>query len=476
MILVNPILIKPKLSANHATVDISQKLFNLWTAPVQYDIKLLQAYLDEPLSPDWKVPLSHFDWKQLLFSEAVRDHACSDQDLELLFNQCDDESASAIRMPLLAAITSGPPDLDSSKASFHSFWDANFRNILAPCLGGKTIRNSNQGTATELFRPDFGLLLTDACIFRGEEKRVTFTGDVPKAELGVKTRWVYDPAPNILGYHAVGPVVVLSAILPQGGSLRVVDLIRADLSTRRDRIKNASRMIRMCGILRYLLSVIGEGKDRDMFLQIHAGGKLLKFFTSFVRKTYGIEDEVDGEERVKHLRAIYAALASKGVPNVDRLKDSKIRDYTRGSYVDLEPRGIDQSPESSTDIRNAVMCILQTLKACHASDPQVFHRDIRWRNVIRNKEDPTNWFLIDWEDASFAPTRAAQHLNRIEHSPKVFEDNHGAEVDMWGVGRLIVTAQMQIPALQDLGRKMMRGDVLNAEQGLEEINDIQVVV
>ena len=67
-------------------------------------------------------------------------------------------------------------------------------------------------------------------------------------------------------------------------------------------------------------------------------------------------------------------------------------------------------------------------------------------------------------------------MNRIEHSPKVFEDNHGAEVDMWAVGRLIVTVQTQIPALQDLGRKMMRGDVLNAEQGLEEINDIQVVV
>ena len=93
-----------------------------------------------------------------------------------------------------------------------------------------------------------------------------------------------------------------------------------------------------------------------------AGGKLLKFFTSFVRKTYGIEDEVDGEERVKHLRAIYAALASKGVPNVDWLKDSKIQDYSRGSYADLEPRGKDQSPESPTDIRNAVMCILETLK------------------------------------------------------------------------------------------------------------------
>ena len=93
------------------------------------------------------------------------------------------------------------------------------------------------------------------------------------------------------------------------------------------------------------------------------GGKTLEFFTSFVRKTYGtVEGEVRGEERVEHLQAIYAALVSKRVPNVDRLKESKIRHSTCGSYVDLEPRGEDHSPESPTDVRIAVMCILETLK------------------------------------------------------------------------------------------------------------------
>jgi len=47
---------------------------------------------------------------------------------------------------------------------------------------------------------------------------------------------------------------------------------------------------------------------------------------------------------------------------------------------------------------------------------------------------------------------------------------------MWAVGPLIITARMQIPALEVLGWKMMRGDVLNAEQGPMEINDIQVGV
>ena len=69
-----------------------------------------------------------------------------------------------------------------------------------------------------------------------------------------------------LGYHIIGVKVVLAAILRLGGSLLVVDLISADLSSRRERIKNASRMIKICGILRSLQEVIGEGKDRDMFL------------------------------------------------------------------------------------------------------------------------------------------------------------------------------------------------------------------
>ena len=135
MILVKPFLIKPILSTNHATVDVSQKLFNLWTAPVQHDIKLLQAYLDEPLSPDWKVPpLSHFDWKQLLTSEPTGHLACSDQDLELVFKQCDDETAKSIRVTLMATTMGCPPDKNGSEDLFHTFWDANFRNMLSVCL------------------------------------------------------------------------------------------------------------------------------------------------------------------------------------------------------------------------------------------------------------------------------------------------------------------------------------------------------
>ena len=97
------------------------------------------------------------------------------------------------------------------------------------------------------------------------------------------------------------------------------------------------------------------------------GGKLIEYFSSHVRKTYGLANSDDGKERVKHLKAIYASLISKGVPNVDRLKKAEIQHHVHGSYVDLEPRGIDAGPKSPLDVRNAVVCVLEALKVASIS-------------------------------------------------------------------------------------------------------------
>jgi len=89
--------------------------------------------------------------------------------------------------------------------------------------------------------------------------------------------------------------------------------------------------------------------------------------------------------------------------------------------------------------------------------------------------DHTKWFLIDWEDASTAPTSAAPHLQRETHAPRVFYDGHGAEVDIWGVGKLIMMNPISgLPqSLLDLGMKMVDGDIITAEEGLEELKSLQ---
>jgi hypothetical protein len=110
----------------------------------------------------------------------------------------------------------------------------------------------------------------------------------------------------------------------------------------------------------------------------------------------------------------------------------------------------------------------------HAHPDPVFHRDIRWPNIIRRVHEPRKWFLIDWEDASMLPTRAAKHLKKGEHSPRIFADGHGAEVDIWAVGKLFLDANTfasPLPiAMVAIGKRMREDETMSAQQALTEIS------
>ena len=105
--------------------------------------------------------------------------------------------------------------------------------------------------------------------------------------------------------------------------------------------------------------------------------------------------------------------------------------------------------------------------------PQILHRNIRWPNIIRHLDDPGVWFLIDWDNAAvpLGPTTACTHFNRHTHSPRVFEDGHGYEVDIWGVGELI-TLRYDITMsaeLREIGEWMKREPAPAASNVLERI-------
>jgi hypothetical protein len=80
--------------------------------------------------------------------------------------------------------------------------------------------------------------------------------------------------------------------------------------------------------------------------------------------------------------------------------------------------------------------LFHTLQFLHQGQ-SLFHRDIRWPNVLWRADDPSLWFLIDLEHATRRNNVAAHHLHPDTHCPKVFVDSHGGEVDVWGVGLLI---------------------------------------
>jgi hypothetical protein len=109
----------------------------------------------------------------------------------------------------------------------------------------------------------------------------------------------------------------------------------------------------------------------------------------------------------------------------------------------------------------------------HAYPDPVFHRDIRWPNIIRRIDKPRKWFLIDWEDASMLPTRAAKHLRESEHSPCIFADGHGAEVDTWAVGKLFLDANKfasPLPtAMVAIGKHLREDGTISVQQALTEM-------
>jgi hypothetical protein len=119
------------------------------------------------------------------------------------------------------------------------------------------------------------------------------------------------------------------------------------------------------------------------------------------------------------------------------------------------------------------------LQIMHAEPEPIFHRDIRWPNVMRCANDPRKWFLIDWDDAATRPTLAAKHLDKQCHSPAVLKDNHGPEVDIWGVGMLIIHSSRRFTSfprnLRNIGQAMQSG-ALDLSQTIAKILTLKAEV
>jgi hypothetical protein len=94
---------------------------------------------------------------------------------------------------------------------------------------------------------------------------------------------------------------------------------------------------------------------------------------------------------------------------------------------------------------------------------------------MRDIDNNLKWFIIDWDDTSGDPTKAQPHFNSQNHSPRIFTDGHGTEVDMWSVGNLITDCPaMDIsPELKSLGTWMKGPTPPSAAEALERFKNIQ---
>lgn len=75
------------------------------------------------------------------------------------------------------------------------------------------------------------------------------------------------------------------------------------------------------------------------------------------------------------------------------------------------------------------------------------------------------------------PTKAQLHFAKGKHSPRIFSDEHRAEVDLWGVGQLIIESRATGVSLQlrDLGKWMQNLAVPSAREALDKIKDYLIL-
>lgn len=160
-------------------------------------ISELAGFIDKPLPENLKLPLL-----SLIFNAYIDTNfadSCKRDDLKILFKESETECGIKLNYEYARPILSSPPESSSSEDAFINFWDENIRCILTKFVpSSKVIRNSSRHMSTSNKRPDFGLLLSKVCPFRGEETSENSQED-PKSELSEKLVWTYGDAPYVLG-------------------------------------------------------------------------------------------------------------------------------------------------------------------------------------------------------------------------------------------------------------------------------------
>ena len=334
------------------------------------------------------------------------------------------------------ALASPQAEKDVTKYAFVSTWDNVFQfPLLFFCPNGNADRNTSYNSCTESARPDFLFYIQGKCVCRGEEKQDEKEMYSAHEEITAKMEvWEYD----ILAYAAAGLKVDLLAIMNPNrndGKIIVHCIATYHLTIFLDRLKLFRAVLNISILLPVIATHCAAPSNPEIYTIRRECGAFIHTFNTSVIKTY---PAADGGKKVMHLKQIYSIMNESQVCNVDNLKYHN----AKKCYVVLSPFGIVAPPTNLKHLLIALKDVLVALTGLHSAG--LMHRDIRWPNVLqyRNKE---RWFLIDFDDAMIFPQDSctAKHLNGQSHAPEMFikGGNHSYQVDIWGVGYLIMTAK-----------------------------------
>jgi serine/threonine protein kinase len=149
--------------------------------------------------------------------------------------------------------------------------------------------------------------------------------------------------------------------------------------------------------------------------------------------------------------AIYEATSS--CPNVEHLLQR--RDRERAIVVE---RGVVAKPINNDQLIACLQCLCEALQWLHRNG--FMHRDIRWENVLRDKENAEKWVLVDLDDVIRTEDCSQSHrLDANSHAPEMALGRHDTMVDIWGIGYLLRTSYVILDAkLKGLMEKCLHQD------------------
>jgi len=499
---------------------VSKALKELWRKPISAPtIEILKDHLAKPLTDEEKLPISKVRFNRQIrgFHSRYSNEEVTAEHLNQIFRVSETEFTSYDSMVIERIILGTESYDDGTENSFIGLWNDNIGVVLEKILNGVAVRDSNHRTSTALKQPDYGFLINGKyCLFRGEEKPPGSLED-PRNELVLKLIWTYDPLMYILGEWTCPPFVRASHFriqpimqsVPKSTSLRSQSLLKLCHSS-----TATSKLLRIESPALYVYFVYAESsrgwpnsfammasKNTNLssgpfyYLAVLERALISYSADGLTKITIGKAIEKiflhpDAAIRVSHLTNIYNLLLQKKVPNTDIL----VRSSTEESncYVVLKPRGIDALPRDGREAYAMIACVLQALtvsiispyypflripQVMH-SDPPIYHRDIRPSNILKQYNDDT-WFLIDWSDSATPPTLPAS-LSDHNHSPRIHDANHGAEVDIWAVGYCLTVLARQsrvhdAPAVKRIGMQWQEEETLTADAALAQIKVLNLI-
>jgi hypothetical protein len=342
----------------------------------------------------------------------------------------------------------------STEDTYHHFWDSLIATVLARVSRGCYLRNSNKSTSTRLCRPDlcFYYHKENVCIFRGEEKP---DGEirVPLNELHQKLDgWIYDDAPYLLGYAAVGLQVELATIQKgEGGKASVQMVEHYDLDSLVDRLQLFLAILNLSTLFRPLSNKVKKHfalpeygvLKKENGVEIHFGTRdvIKKYPTKFPTLLV--------HSIIKHLKLVHSLMLNRCVPNVVQLKRSNMNK----KRVTLAPLGYPEVPKDLKELVRALLDILDALVPMHQL--RIVHRDLRWDNILRYCNGGQKWFIIDFDDSAqltkkgigriIHQAKDAHHLDPDSHAPELYNARtHDEKVDIWSIGYLIQTSNLNL--------------------------------